>query len=158
MSKKLQTFSVTENFESAWWCYQDWRTFQAQIGCTHQVELGGCRVNGKNCWEVRLSQSLHDERAGVNSATLSRSNPDSQANDKYSEVYQSQYAPSILQGMQSACHFFVKSNMWAVPLVVFVSFEPCETLQERMVQKRQTPVVMSSGKEKYVTSTRAPSR
>lgn len=151
MSKKLQSFFTTENFESAWKCYQDWCIFQEQIGCTHQVEFGGCRVNGKNCWEVRLSQSLHDKRAGVDSVLFVGSTV-SKEDNKHLETYYSQSALSILQGMQFACRFFVKGNMWTIPLMVFVSLEPCETLEERMVQRAQTPVAMSSSKGKYVAS------
>ncbi|PSB33417.1 hypothetical protein [Stenomitos frigidus] len=63
MSYCLQSFLATQNFEAAWYCYKSWSDFQQELGRAGEIEFVGCRVNGKNCWEVFITQALHDERA-----------------------------------------------------------------------------------------------
>jgi hypothetical protein len=58
----LQSFLATQNFETAWYSYQTWSAFQRELGRAGEVELVGLRINGKNCWEVLITQALHDER------------------------------------------------------------------------------------------------
>jgi hypothetical protein len=62
LSKQPQSFFVTRDFNAAWQTYCQWSDFQDTLGRRHEVRLAGCRVNSHNCWDVRISQELHDER------------------------------------------------------------------------------------------------
>lgn len=62
VSRQPQSFFATKDFTSAWRVYRQWVDFQTTLGRQHEVRLAGCRINGQNCWEVLISQDLHDER------------------------------------------------------------------------------------------------
>ncbi len=62
MDAKLRNFLTTPNLEAAWRCYQDWCEFQEQVGRENEVGFAGCFINGKTCWQVLITQDLHDER------------------------------------------------------------------------------------------------
>lgn len=62
VSKQPQSFFATKDFTSAWRVYCQWLDFQTSVGRQHEVRLAGCRINRCNCWEVLISQELHDQR------------------------------------------------------------------------------------------------
>jgi hypothetical protein len=62
MASTLSSFFVTQNFDAAWSCYQDWQAFQQKRNLNNQVGLAGCRINGHICWDVCITQALHDAR------------------------------------------------------------------------------------------------
>lgn len=72
MTSKLSSFFATRDFDAAWHCYQDWCRFQQCLELGHQVELAGCRINGYTCWDVRVSQELHNARAALLDDAVSR--------------------------------------------------------------------------------------
>lgn len=60
-SKQPQSFFATRDFTAAWRVYAQWLHRQAQLGRQHEVKLAGCRINRRTCWEVLITQELHDD-------------------------------------------------------------------------------------------------
>lgn len=60
-SEQLHSFFATRDFTVAWSAYEQWLSYQKQLGRTHEVKLAGCRINDRNCWEVLITQALHDD-------------------------------------------------------------------------------------------------
>lgn len=62
---KLHSFLMTQDFETAWRVYRDWAKFQQEVNRTNEVSLMGICVSGKNLWQVRITQEIHNHRLGL---------------------------------------------------------------------------------------------
>lgn len=60
-SERHQAFFATTDFTIAWYVYRQWLEYQLRLGRNGEVKLASCHINGQTCWDVLITQVLHDD-------------------------------------------------------------------------------------------------